>query len=157
MLVLFSHVVLISKADAANAIFKYIRLSFSVLTVGGWSGVDLFFVLSGFLVSGLLLNEFKKSRTIQPGRFLIRRGFKIYPGFAVFLLLTFLVETFGANYSGTRFFGNDYIKEFRLSFSPCWSALALMTLHTGNSFQNKVSFPPYFVTGYPAPLHTLFV
>ena len=111
MMVVFSHVVLISKADAGRSVFKYVRLFFSFLTVGGWSGVDLFFVLSGFLVSGLLINEFKKSQTIQPGRFLIRRGFKIYPGFIVFILLTFLIETVGANFSGARFSQNDYIKD----------------------------------------------
>ncbi len=54
----------------------------------GWVGVDLFFVLSGFLVSGLLFDEFQKSRTIHVRRFLIRRGFKIYPGFYVFFLST---------------------------------------------------------------------
>jgi peptidoglycan/LPS O-acetylase OafA/YrhL len=47
----------------------------------GWIGVDLFFVLSGFLVSGLLFSEYKKFGDIDPKRFLIRRGFKIYPAF----------------------------------------------------------------------------
>jgi peptidoglycan/LPS O-acetylase OafA/YrhL len=45
----------------------------------GWIGVDLFFVLSGFLVSGLLFQEYLKFGDIKPARFLIRRGFKIYP------------------------------------------------------------------------------
>jgi peptidoglycan/LPS O-acetylase OafA/YrhL len=47
----------------------------------GWSGVDLFFVLSGFLISGLLFTEFKRNRTIDIKRFWIRRGLKIYPAF----------------------------------------------------------------------------
>lgn len=54
----------------------------------GWSGVDLFFVLSGFLVSGILFSEYTKSGTIKPMRFLIRRGLKIYPLFYLFILLT---------------------------------------------------------------------
>jgi peptidoglycan/LPS O-acetylase OafA/YrhL len=55
---------------------------------GGWIGVDLFFVLSGFLVSGLLFREYAASGTIDVRRFLIRRGLKIYPAFYAFLLLT---------------------------------------------------------------------
>ena len=50
---------------------------------GGWAGVDLFFVLSGFLVSGLLFREWTKCGELRAGRFLIRRGFKIYPAFFV--------------------------------------------------------------------------
>lgn len=45
----------------------------------GWIGVDLFFVLSGFLVSGLLFKEFSRFGSVNPKLFLIRRGFKIYP------------------------------------------------------------------------------
>lgn len=56
----------------------------------GWAGVDLFFVLSGFLVSGLLFNEFKKSGKVRIGRFLIRRAFKIYPTFYIFLIAAFI-------------------------------------------------------------------
>jgi peptidoglycan/LPS O-acetylase OafA/YrhL len=54
----------------------------------GWVGVDLFFVLSGFLVSGLLFSEYKASNSISFKRFFIRRGLKIYPAFYVFLVLT---------------------------------------------------------------------
>lgn len=55
---------------------------------GGWIGVDLFFVLSGFLVSGLLFHEFKKYESIDTTRFLIRRGFKIYPAFWALIATT---------------------------------------------------------------------
>jgi len=46
---------------------------------GGGLGVTLFFVLSGFLISGLLFEEFHRTGTVDVRRFLIRRGFKLYP------------------------------------------------------------------------------
>src|SRR6478736_4827180 len=52
----------------------------------GWIGVDLFFVLSGFLVSGLLFKEYLKFGDIRPKLFLIRRGFKIYPIYYLFYI-----------------------------------------------------------------------
>jgi peptidoglycan/LPS O-acetylase OafA/YrhL len=55
---------------------------------GGGVAVDLFFVLSGFLISGLMFREYETSGTFNPGRFLIRRGFKIYPVFYLFLAMT---------------------------------------------------------------------
>lgn len=64
---------------------------YTVLHECGWLGVDLFFVLSGFLVSGLLFREYATHGNIHAGRFLIRRGFKIYPSFYVFLAVTFLL------------------------------------------------------------------
>jgi peptidoglycan/LPS O-acetylase OafA/YrhL len=45
----------------------------------GWSGVDLFFVLSGYLISGLLFRDYIEFGRIRVGRFLLRRGFKIWP------------------------------------------------------------------------------
>ena len=47
----------------------------------GWAGVDLFFVLSGFLVGGLLCKEWLRSGTVDAKRFLTRRAFKIWPGY----------------------------------------------------------------------------
>ncbi|MBK7965273.1 MAG: acyltransferase [Bacteroidetes bacterium] len=58
----------------------------------GWIGVDLFFVLSGFLVSGLLFKEYKKHQKIYPFHFLIRRGFKIYPIFYFFIACTLIAK-----------------------------------------------------------------
>jgi len=54
----------------------------------GWIGVDLFFVLSGFLVSGLLFAEYQRHGTLSIARFLARRGLKIYPSFYTLLSLT---------------------------------------------------------------------
>ncbi len=53
----------------------------------GWMGVDLFFVLSGFLVSGLIFREYDAYGSFDAKRFLIRRGFKIYPAYYLLLLI----------------------------------------------------------------------
>lgn len=58
------------------------------LRTGVWVAIDLFFVLSGFLISGLLFQELNKTGNISVSRFLVRRGFKIYPVFWVMLLGT---------------------------------------------------------------------
>ena len=58
----------------------------------GWSGVDLFFVISGFLVSGLLFGELKATGNMRIGRFLARRALKIYPSFYLFLGVSLLVS-----------------------------------------------------------------
>lgn len=66
--------------------------TFPVWTRTGWVGVDLFFVLSGFLISGLLYSEYKKRQNISVGRFFIRRGLKIYPAFYFFLAATLAAQ-----------------------------------------------------------------
>ena len=53
--------------------------------VGGYLGVDLFFVLSGFLITSLLLREGDGSATLALGRFWIRRARRLLP--ALFGLL----------------------------------------------------------------------
>lgn len=60
----------------------------------GWIGVDLFFVLSGFLVSGLLFKEYMKFGDIKPILFLIRRGYKIYPIYYISFLIYLSVIIF---------------------------------------------------------------
>lgn len=64
--------------------YPYIKLMETV----GWAGVDLFFVLSGFLISGLLFDDWQRYGRLRIWRFYVRRGFKIYPAFYVFLLFT---------------------------------------------------------------------
>lgn len=59
---------------------------YEIFAVGS-AGVDLFFVLSGFLISSLLFSEWKGTGGIALFRFYVRRGFKIYPSF-YFLIAT---------------------------------------------------------------------
>lgn len=69
----------------------------------GWIGVDLFFVLSGFLVSGLLFKEFRQYGTIDAKRFLIRRGLKIYPLFYLAIILTVGANLLFVNHGFERY------------------------------------------------------
>ena len=52
----------------------------------GWVAADLFFVLSGFLIGGLLMNEHLSRGRIDQGRFYIRQIFKIWPCYFLLLL-----------------------------------------------------------------------
>lgn len=61
----------------------------------GASGVDIFFVLSGFLVGGLLLKEWKVRGNINIKRFLIRRGLKIWPQYYIFLIAALITGRHG--------------------------------------------------------------
>lgn len=58
----------------------------------GQTGVDVFFVLSGFLVGGLLLKEYKTTGTIRAKRFLLRRGLKIWPAYYFYIFAEVIVR-----------------------------------------------------------------
>jgi peptidoglycan/LPS O-acetylase OafA/YrhL len=64
---------------------------YSLWTKAGWIGVDLFFVLSGFLISGLLFQEYKTNGEIKILRFLLRRGLKIWPSYYLLLVVAMLI------------------------------------------------------------------
>src|SRR5262252_1943796 len=64
------------------------------LIIGSWTGVDLFFVISGFLISGLLFSEFQKRGRINFARFAIRRALKLYPTLYVLVFGVMLVRLY---------------------------------------------------------------
>src|SRR5437868_13090846 len=51
----------------------------------GWIGVDLFFVLSGYLIGGQLLAPHARSRPIDLCRFFVRRALRMIPVYFVIL------------------------------------------------------------------------
>tara|TARA_R110001592_G_scaffold126336_1_gene337515 strand:- start:158706 stop:160673 length:1968 start_codon:yes stop_codon:yes gene_type:complete len=55
---------------------------------GGYIGVDVFFVISGYLITGLLLNEVDKHGSISLPRFYARRFRRLLPAAALVLLVT---------------------------------------------------------------------
>jgi peptidoglycan/LPS O-acetylase OafA/YrhL len=96
---------------------------FSVFKMG-FVGVDFFFVLSGFLISGLLYTEYQRGGTIDFRRFFIRRGLKIYPAFYAMILATFVVQfaagklSTGGAYASEILFMQDYKPSI---WAHCWS------------------------------------
>ena len=87
----------------------------------GWIGVDLFFVLSGFLIGGLLLTEFQQHGKIDVMRFLVRRGLKIYPAYIVFIVYLLLTPTLKALVSGGAVW-DTFAEQWRL----CWPNLLFL-------------------------------
>ena len=63
------------------------------LLVGGFLGVDVFFVLSGFLITTLLIDELTQTNTVDRARFYMRRIRRLFP--ALFLVLFFSVLVSG--------------------------------------------------------------
>jgi peptidoglycan/LPS O-acetylase OafA/YrhL len=63
---------------------------------GGFLGVDVFFVLSGYLITSLLLGEAALSKTIDLGDFYARRFRRLFPGLAAMVGATVALATFVA-------------------------------------------------------------
>lgn len=94
----------------------------------GWTGVDLFFVLSGFLISSQLFKENECNRKISLKTFYIKRFFRIFPAyfFTVFLYFTFpffrereALSPIWKFVTFTQNYGLDVIS--RGTFSHAWS------------------------------------
>ena len=62
------------------------------LLVGGFLGVDVFFVLSGFLITNLLLEELTRTNTINRANFYLRRIRRLLPALVLVLLASILVS-----------------------------------------------------------------
>jgi peptidoglycan/LPS O-acetylase OafA/YrhL len=60
----------------------------------GWMGVDLFFVLSGYLIGGQLLKPVAEGRSPDLKDFYLRRAWRILPAYAVVTALYFAVPAF---------------------------------------------------------------
>lgn len=72
------------RAIAVTTVIVY-HLSPGAL-VGGYLGVDVFFVISGFLITALLLREKQQTGSIRLGRFWVRRARRLLPALGVLVL-----------------------------------------------------------------------
>src|SRR6202040_3664142 len=80
--------------DGLRAVAVYLVVLFhagSSLFPGGYIGVDVFFVLSGFLVTQLLLRDINARGSVRFGRFYARRFRRLLPAAFVALVVTAIV------------------------------------------------------------------
>ncbi|QWS33787.1 acyltransferase family protein [Curtobacterium aetherium] len=70
---------------------------------GGWIGVTVFFVLSGYLISTLLLRERDKTGTIRLGSFWWKRLLRLYPALVALVVAGLLLWNWVGDYKGASF------------------------------------------------------
>lgn len=74
------------RALAIALVLAY-HLNLAGIANGGFLGVDLFFVISGFLISSLLLAEHQRTGRIALRSFFVRRFHRLFPPFAVMVVV----------------------------------------------------------------------
>jgi peptidoglycan/LPS O-acetylase OafA/YrhL len=62
-------------------------ISRNLFHCGDWASIDVFFVLSGFLITRILLNERSRTGSVNLKKFYTRRMLRLLPAFAVYLLV----------------------------------------------------------------------
>ena len=94
--------------DLGKAQFpRYAQLFENPVFSFGWTGVDLFFVLSGYLIGRQLWKERRSTGKVDVGRFLLRRGMRIWPLYAFIALLSpMLVGKWSYKWSDWAFLTN---------------------------------------------------
>ncbi|RQO31937.1 hypothetical protein DBR32_03785 [Taibaiella sp. KBW10] len=158
--VLFHHIEMLKFKDGIISLFDY-KISRYFIENVGKNGVYLFFVLSGFLITFLLLKEKAKTGTILFKNFYLRRIFRIWPLYYIILLISFVIipllnQSF-AIFSDTSYYFNRLVNEgnYRLttillyvSFLPN-VALQLGTVLVGCSQSWSVGVEEQFYIIWP--------
>lgn len=106
----------------AFVVLFHANLSFA----GGFTGVDVFFVVSGFVIAGTLLGELNKTGRLSLSGFYARRARRILPAPAVMLVIVALVGIL-ADPAGTQ----RMAALTGISASALFANFYLVTLHTG--------------------------
>lgn len=107
--------------------FKYwniensIAWSFLSFIGSGSLGVQIFFVLSGFLISYLLIKEHEKQQAISLKKFYMRRILRIWPLYFLVMLFSFLIIPYLKSFQGNVIHFEDL--PYYLSFTSNFAVL----------------------------------
>ena len=89
---------------------------------GGWVGVDIFFVLSGYLITSILVAEWRRTESIRLGRFYLKRALRLYPALILMLALGAIFYNYLGDggtlvgYGKTALLGATYTQDIALGF-----------------------------------------
>lgn len=86
----------------AVAVLMVVAFHAGLPTPGGFVGVDVFFVISGFVITSMLMRELAAEGRIRLGRFYVRRFKRLTPALALMLSVTMLIGFFVLSPLGTQ-------------------------------------------------------
>ena len=86
----------------AVAVLMVVAFHAGLPTPGGFVGVDVFFVISGFVITSMLMRELAAEGHIRLGRFYVRRFKRLTPALALMLSVTMLIGFFVLSPLGTQ-------------------------------------------------------
>ena len=69
----------------------YLWVQGGLFKIKGVLGVQIFFVLSGFFITRILIKDKDSGKGFSIGRFYLRRFLKIYPSYLLLLVVSFFV------------------------------------------------------------------
>lgn len=86
----------------AVAVLMVVLFHAGVPTPGGFVGVDVFFVISGYVITAMLMREWATHGRIRLGRFYVRRFKRLTPALALTVSVTMLIGFFVLSPLGTQ-------------------------------------------------------
>jgi peptidoglycan/LPS O-acetylase OafA/YrhL len=89
---------------------------------GGFLGVDLFFVLSGFLITTILLAELERSGRIRLKRFYLRRVTRLVPALLGLLAVHWVYTAIEGYSLRPERIGTAYALSFTANWAPTWGS-----------------------------------
>lgn len=128
--VLFHHIELYKYRDKINGLYDGPLHNF--ISALGKNGVYIFFVLSGFLISYLLLTERQLKGRVHVRKFYLRRILRIWPLYYLIVFLGFvIIPLLANNIEALQHEGAYYSRILMLQESP-WLTLLLFLLFLPN-------------------------
>ena len=112
---------------------------FPDIFIGGFIGVDIFFVISGFVISKILIEEFDSRKKISLKNFYVKRIKRIFPAFfliifvstifSYFILLPEYLLDFSKSSLSSIFFSSNFyfflkmqiMQELHLTLNHCFT------------------------------------
>jgi len=107
---------------------------------GGFLGVEVFFAISGYLITTLIINEYERSGSLNIRQFWLRRARRLLPALIALLVFTASVVGIGGAYNESL---REHVRAFRGMWASAWVYITnWYQIGAGLNYGDNVGRPP---------------